>query len=197
MFFWNSLAFSMIQCVCLVVQSCPTIFDLMEYTDHGVLQARILEWVPFPSPGDLPNWGIEPGSPTLQANSLPIETQEKPSMIQWMLAIWSLVLLPFLYPAVHLEILSSCTPKPSLKDFEQYLVSMWNECKCAVVWTLFGTAFLWDWNENWPFPVLWPVLSSKLGGILSAALSQRHLLGFENAQLDFNLSTSFIHSDAS
>ena len=29
----------------------------------------------------------------------------------------------------------------------------------AVVWTFFGIAFLWDWNENWPFPVLWPLLS--------------------------------------
>ena len=28
---------------------------------HGVLQARILEWVPFPSPGEFPNTGIEPG----------------------------------------------------------------------------------------------------------------------------------------
>ena len=27
--------------------------------------------LPFPSPGDLPNPGIEPGSPTLQADSLP------------------------------------------------------------------------------------------------------------------------------
>ena len=22
----------------------------------------------------------------------------------------------------------------------------------------FGIAFIWDWNENWPFPVLWPLL---------------------------------------
>ena len=29
--------------------------------------------LPFPSPGDLPNPGIEPGSPTLQANALPSE----------------------------------------------------------------------------------------------------------------------------
>ena len=48
--------------------------------------------------------------------------------------------------------------KPSLKDFEHYLASMWNECSC-VVWTLFGIALLWDWNENWPFPVLWPLPS--------------------------------------
>ena len=49
--------------------------------------------------------------------------------------------------------------KPSLEDFEQYLASMWNECSYEVVWTFFDIAFLWDWNENWPFPVLWPLLS--------------------------------------
>ena len=49
--------------------------------------------------------------------------------------------------------------KPSLKDFDHYLASMWNECNCVVVWAFFGIAFLWDWNENWPFPVLWPLLS--------------------------------------
>ena len=47
--------------------------------------------------------------------------------------------------------------KPSLKDFEHYLASMWNECSCAVVWTLFGLVFWGDRNENWPFPVLWPL----------------------------------------
>ena len=49
--------------------------------------------------------------------------------------------------------------KPSLEKFEHYFASMWDECSCAVVWTFFGIAFLWDWNENWPFPVLWPLLS--------------------------------------
>ena len=50
--------------------------------------------------------------------------------------------------------------KPSLENFEHYFSSMWNECNCAVVWTLpFGIALLRDWNENWPFPVLWPLLS--------------------------------------
>ena len=42
--------------------------------------------------------------------------------------------------------------KPHLENFEHYLASMGNECNCAVVWTFFGIAFLWDWNENWPFP---------------------------------------------
>ena len=49
--------------------------------------------------------------------------------------------------------------KPGLENFEDYFASMWDECDCAVVWTLFGIAFLWDWNEYWPFPVLWPLLS--------------------------------------
>ena len=49
--------------------------------------------------------------------------------------------------------------KPSLENFEHYFASMWNECNCVVVWTFFSIAFLWDWNENWPFPVWWPLLS--------------------------------------
>ena len=36
---------------------------------------------------------------------------------------------------------------------------MWNEYNCALVWTFFGIALLWDWNENWPFPILWPLLN--------------------------------------
>ena len=48
--------------------------------------------------------------------------------------------------------------KPSLKDFGHYLASMWNEHNYVVVWTFFGIALLWDWNENWPFPVLWSLL---------------------------------------
>ena len=48
--------------------------------------------------------------------------------------------------------------KPGLENFEHYFTSVWGECNCAVVWAFFGIAFLWDWNENWPFPVLWPLL---------------------------------------
>ena len=49
--------------------------------------------------------------------------------------------------------------KPGLENFEHYFASVWDECNCALVWTFFGIAFFWDWNENWPFPVLWPLLS--------------------------------------
>ena len=47
--------------------------------------------------------------------------------------------------------------KPTLWNFEHLFASMWNVCNCVIVWTFFGIAFLWDWNENWPFPVLWPL----------------------------------------
>ena len=49
--------------------------------------------------------------------------------------------------------------KPGLENFEHYFTSMWDECNCAVIWAFFGIAFLWNWNENWPLPVLWPLLS--------------------------------------
>ena len=81
------------------------------------------------------------------------------SMIQHMLALWSLVPLPFLNPV--------CTSGSSrftycsflIEGFEHYLVSLWNDCNCLIVWTFIGIALLWDWNENWPFPVLWPLLN--------------------------------------
>ena len=83
------------------------------------------------------------------------------SMIQQMLAIWSLVPLLFLKPAwaSGSSRFTYCWMKPGLENFEHYFTSVWDECNCAVVWAFFGIPFLWDWNENWPFLVLWPLLS--------------------------------------
>ena len=55
---------------CLVIESCPLLCNSVDYSPpgssvHGISQARILEWFPFPPPGDLPNTGIEPMSPVL------------------------------------------------------------------------------------------------------------------------------------
>ena len=47
-----------------------TIYSLPGSSVHGILQARKLEWVTAPSSRDLPNPGIEPRSPTMQADSL-------------------------------------------------------------------------------------------------------------------------------
>ena len=49
--------------------------------------------------------------------------------------------------------------KPGLENFEHYFVCKWDECNCGIVWAFFDIAFLWDWNENWPFTVLWPLVS--------------------------------------
>ena len=94
-------------------------------------------------------------------------------MIQWILAIWSLVPLPFLNvvltsgssSVIHVLL------KPGLANFEHYFASVWDECKCAVAWTLFGIDFLWDWHENWFFSLVPTPEFSKFARILSAASS--------------------------
>ena len=74
--------------------------DPLDYTVHGILQARILEWAVFPtSPGDLPNPGIEPRSPSLQAVSLPAETPGEPKNT----GVGSLSLLQGIFPSQELN----------------------------------------------------------------------------------------------
>ena len=89
-------------------------------------------------------------------------------MTQEMLGIRPLAPLPFLnstWTSVQVELninskfLVHVPLKPSLENFEHYFASVWDECNCAVVWTFFDITFLWRWNESWPFPVLWPLLS--------------------------------------
>ena len=68
--------------VSVVAQLCPTLCNPMgcsppDSSVHGILQARILEWLPFLSPGALPDPGIEPTSPAFQADALPSEPPEK------------------------------------------------------------------------------------------------------------------------
>ena len=59
----------------LIAQLCLTLCNPRDcsppdFSVHGIIQARILQWVAFPSPGDLSDPGIEPRSPALQADSL-------------------------------------------------------------------------------------------------------------------------------
>ena len=61
-----------------ITQSCLTLFKPMEYSVHGILQARILKWVAFPFSRKSSQPRIEPRSPTLEADSLPAEPQGKP-----------------------------------------------------------------------------------------------------------------------
>ena len=66
-----------------VAQSHPTLWDPMGCSlpgssVHEILQARIQSGLPFPPLGDLPNPGIEPQSPTLQADALSSKPRGKP-----------------------------------------------------------------------------------------------------------------------
>ena len=65
-----------------VAQSCPTLCDptdcsLPGSSIHGMFQAKVLEWTAIASPQDLPNPGIKPRSPALQADALPSEPRGK------------------------------------------------------------------------------------------------------------------------
>ena len=76
---------------CLVTKSCPTVWDPMDCSlpgssIHGILQARILEWVAtafsrgqriIPFSGDFPHPGVKPGFPMWQTDSLPSEPPGK------------------------------------------------------------------------------------------------------------------------
>ena len=75
------------------------------------------------------------------------------------LVIWSLVPLPFLKPAWTSEssLFTYCWSL-AWRILSITLLACWDEYICAVVGAFFDTAFLWDWNENWRFPVLWPLL---------------------------------------
>ena len=88
--------------------------------------------------------------------------------------------------------------EPGLENFEHYFTSMWDECNCAVVWAFFGIAFLWDWNENWPFPVLWPLLSFP--NLLTYWVQYLHsIIFYDLKQLNWDsiTSTSCVQNDAS
>ena len=109
------------------------------------------------------------------------------SMIQQMLAIWSLVPLPFLNPAWT-------SGSSRFTYVEAWLGEFWALFCWHVRWVqLCGSlSILWhclslglEWKLTFPSPVA-TAKFSKFAGILSAALSQHHLLGFEIAQLEFH-----------
>ena len=77
--------------------------------------------------------------------------------------------------------------EPCLENFKHYFTSVWDECYCVLVWTFFG---IWpslglEWKLTFSSPVAITKFS-KFAGMLSAALAQHHLLGFEIAQLEFH-----------
>ena len=70
-----------------VTQSCPTLCDPMDCSlpgssHHGILQARVLEWVAISFFRDFPYPGIKPGSPAFQADALNSEPPGKHEVIE-------------------------------------------------------------------------------------------------------------------
>ena len=80
----TELFFFTMQCLSVnkILSSFPGIFymdcSLPGSSVHGIFQARVLEWVAISFPGNLPDPGIEPRSPALQADTLPSEPPGKP-----------------------------------------------------------------------------------------------------------------------
>ena len=80
----------------LVTQSCLTLSNAMDcsppgFSVHGFSRQEYWSGFPFPSPRKLPNPGIEPGSPALQADSLSSELPGKPHIIYSVDSMWSVV----------------------------------------------------------------------------------------------------------
>ena len=77
--------------------------------------------------------------------------------------------------------------KPSLKDFEQKLASMWNEynlySSLNIIWHCPSLGLEWELTLSSPVAI---AQFSKFADILSAALSQKHLLVFSVAELEFH-----------
>ena len=67
-----------------VVQFCPMLCDPMDYTVHGILQARILKWVVIPfSKGIFPTLGLNPGLPQCRQILYQLSHKGSLRMLEW------------------------------------------------------------------------------------------------------------------
>ena len=66
-----------------VAHSCPTFCDPMDYTVHGILQARILEGVAFPFSGIFPTRGSDPGLPHCRQILYQLSHKRSPRVLEW------------------------------------------------------------------------------------------------------------------
>ena len=110
--------------VCLVAQLCPTLCDPMACSPlgssaHGILQARMLEWVACCPPGDLPDPGVKHTSPALQVDSLP-------------LSHWGSPWLSVVFPYYHFDTCRLCSVVPV--PFLQLVICLFiNDCGTSLV----------------------------------------------------------------
>ena len=109
------------------------------------------------------------------------------SVIQLMLATWSAISLPFLNSIEYLKVLWSCSVEAQLGKFWALLCyhERWVKlCSSLnILWHFFSLGL--EWKLTFSSPVATAEFS-EFAGILSVALSQHCLLGFEIYQLDFH-----------
>ena len=123
------------------LQSCPTLSDPRDGSPPG-----------FPVPGILKARTLELGCHfLLQCMKLKSESEVAQSC-PTLVTPWTAAHQAPLSMGFSRQKYWSGVPLPSP-------TRVWDECNYAVVWAFFGISFLWDWNENWPFPVLRPLLS--------------------------------------
>ena len=111
-----------------VAQLCLTLGNPMDYTVHGILQARTREWVAVSFSRGSSDPGIQPRSPALQADSLPAEPQGKPKNT----GVGSLSLLQQIFPTQDLIWgLLHCR-----RILSQLKLNIWGRCICSTSCTI-------------------------------------------------------------
>ena len=134
----------------------PSMETVASWSEYRFLRRQV-RWSGFPIPRMFHSllWSIQPKALVLSMKQSFLEFScffHDPMDVGHLMSGSSVYSKPSLY---LWKLLVHILLRPSLKDFEHYLASIWNECYSMVVWTFFAITLLWDWNENWPFLVLW------------------------------------------
>ena len=136
---------------CYPTQSCPTLCNPMDWSPpdsslHEIPQARILEWVPFPTPGSLPDPEIELVSPASSACGFLItEPPRKPTVLHTWHGLFNS------YINFKRQTITFCVLKT--RRLSEWLSNVLRTCASQVM----GLGF---WTDLCPDPVLKSFLKS-------------------------------------
>ena len=138
-------------------QSCLTLCDPKDYTAHGILQTRILEWVAFPFSRGSSQLRNKPRSPTLQVDSLLAEPQGKPKST----GVGSLSLLQWIFPIQESDWgLLHCRQTLCQLSYQGSLTKQAGASSCFVI--------VWHWVDSG-----WDVIFSILRQSLRAMVERK------------------------
>ena len=157
-------------------QPCHTSLSVL---NQSVVRYRILTVVSWPVYRFLSRWVRWSGIPislefstvcyvhTVKGFSIVSETGRFfsgiPLFSLWSSNYWQYDFSAFSKPSLNIWKFSvHVMLKPSMQEFEYNLTSMGDDCNCLVVWTFFSTALLGNWDEDWTFAVLWPLLDHEI-----------------------------------